>query len=91
MGLDFAAWHPGLVFALVAVVGAFSTAILITTLSVGLVQWRKAKSLKEMREFAEELINQGYTIEEIERLSAAFFDQRPGQGYNAKPLKAQVR
>jgi hypothetical protein len=91
MGVDFTGWHPGLILAMIAVVGAFSTAILVTTMSVGLVQWRKAKSLREMREFVEQLINQRYTIEEIERLSAAFFDQKPRQGYTAKNLKAPAR
>lgn len=91
MGLDFSAWHPGLILAMIAVIGAFSTAILITTLSVGLVQWRKARSLREMREFVDGLINQGYTIEEIERLSTSFFDKRPGQGYVAKTLKSHAR
>ena len=91
MGMDLGSWHPGLVLALIVVVGAFSTGILITGLSVGLVQWRKSRSLKEMREFVEELINQGYSIEEIERLSTAFFEQRPGQGHVARNLKAPVR
>ncbi len=91
MGVDFTTWHPGLILAMIAVIGAFSTAILITTLSVGLVQWRKARSLREMREFVEQLISQGYTTEEIERLSIAFFEQRPGQGYVAKNLKSPAR
>jgi hypothetical protein len=91
VGIDFSAWHPGLILALVAVIGAFTTAIAITTLSVGLVQWRKARSLRDMRDFVEELIGQGYTIEEIERLSHTFFEQRPGQGFVAKTLKAPAR
>ncbi len=91
MGIDFSTWQPGLVLALVSVVGAFTSAILITTLSVGFVQWRKVRSLREMREFVEALIDHGYTTEEIERLSTSFFDRRPGKGITAKQLKSPAR
>ena len=91
MGIDFAAWNPGLVLALIAVVSAFATGILISTVSVGLVQWRKVRTLKDMREFVQQLIDQGYTVEEVERLSSTFFENRPGHGVNVKALKAPVR
>ena len=91
MDFDLSNWHPGLILALIAVVGAFSTAILITTFSVGLVQWRKIRSVKEMREFVETLIAQGYTTDEIERLSDAAFRRRPGQEAIAPTLKMHAR
>lgn len=65
-------WEPGLLFALMAVVSLCATGILISTLSVGLVQWRKVRTQRELRDFVQQLIDQGYTIEEIERLTAAF-------------------
>lgn len=91
MDFDLSTWHPGLILGLIAVVGAFSTAILITACSVGLVQWRKVRSIREMREFVDALIAQGYTTDEIERLSNAVFRGRTGQGATAPPLKIHAR
>jgi len=91
MGIDLTSWHPGLVLALVSVLCAFSTAILITSISVGLVQWRKVRTLRDMRDFVEQLIDQGYSVEEVERLANTFFEQKPGRGIATKSLKTIAR
>lgn len=91
MGIDLATWHPGLILALVSVLAVFTTALVITTATVWLVQWRKAKTVEELRRFVQELTDQGYTVDEIERLAGAFFDQSPAQGVSAKRPQIPAR
>lgn len=88
MGIDLSVWEPGLVFGLIVVLGLLATGLLISALSVGLVQWRKVRTLNDMREFVQQLIDQGYSIEEIERLAGTFFESRPGQGVDVKRFKS---
>lgn len=80
-------WPPGLVFALISLVSVCATGLLISTLSVGLVQWRKVRTTRELRDFVQQLIDQGYTIDEIERLTATF----NGGGVDASRIKSRVR
>ncbi len=91
MTYDLSAWHPGLVLALIAVLCVFTTAILISTLSVGLVQWRKVCAIKEMRGFVRDLTDQGYTAQEIEQLAVQFFEQHPKQSWQARCVKSAGR
>lgn len=65
-------WDPGLVFVLFIILSTCATGIAISVASVGLVQWRKVRTQRELRDFVQQLIDQGYTIDEIERLTAAF-------------------
>ncbi len=69
-------FSAGNLIPLVSIVGGFITAILIPTFIVGMVQWGKVRTQREWCEFVDRLINQGYTIEEIERLMATF-PQKP--------------
>ncbi|MCA9072367.1 MAG: hypothetical protein KDA84_25755 [Planctomycetaceae bacterium] len=80
-------WDPGLLFALMALVTLCTTGILISSISVGLVQWRKFRTQRELRDFVQQLIDQGYTIEEIERLTATF----NGGATNTPRIKSPAR
>jgi hypothetical protein len=81
----FSTWHPGLVLALVAVVGFFLT----TTVWVIAGHWSSVRRAEIAADLKRDLIQQGQTIEQIERLLAGPAAGAEAQA-NEKELEAYL-
>src|SRR5262249_18548739 len=85
MGEFFSTWHPGTVLALVAVSGLFLT-VLVAVVSGNRRRVRQAQIAADLKR---ELIQKGYTVEDILRLVAGPPGEEDGP-VNEKELVAQL-
>ena len=91
MSYDLSAWHPGLVLGLIAVLSVFTTAILISTLSVGLVQWRKSLRDQGDARFRPRPDQPGIHRPGNRATRRQLFEQAPKPGWQAKCVKQTAR